>query len=244
MWSPCARRSVKADSSAPELACPPQNSGPGLSAAVRMAMSQAAEGRTAASYQREVMRNMMNGWTMEGPGSSKFQSEVAGLAAMVLAHMDAMDFDEPLPGLGIPSDFCMLADPVSIGEGKISRHCDLLVICLALVSARTGRFDNPMLAAPQMNIGEHGDDQCADAMLQACQDHPVQWSIEDLRARMSGVGGDGALCVGGPNARHKSSGAAEKIWNLVHNGVAAPALACPPQGAVPTCTSWDPFSPS
>ena len=247
MWSPCVRRrrSVKAGLSASELACPPQNSGAGLSAAVRMAVSQVAEGRTAASYEREVMRNLMNGWTMEGPGGSKFQSEVAGLAAMVLAHMDAMDYDEPLPGLGIPSDFCMLADPVSIGEGKISRHGDLLVICLAMVSARTGRLYNPMLAAPQMKIGEHGGDKLADAMLQACLDHPAHWSTEDLRKRMSGVGGDGALCVGGPNARHKSSGAAEKIWNLVHNGgggaAAAPALACPPHSVIPTCTSWDPF---
>ena len=243
MWNPSVRRPVRAGSSAPKLACPPQDSGVGLSAAVRIAVAQAAEGRSGASYQREVMRILMNGWKMNGPGGSKFQQEVAGLSAMVLAHMDAMDFEEPLPGLGIPSDFCLLADPVSIGESMRSRHGDLLVMCLSMISACAGRFYNPMFSAPQMKIGEHGGDMCAEAMLQACQDHPVEWSIEDLRRRMSGIGGDGALCVGGPDARHKSSGAAEKLWNKVHNGpgVAGPALACPPQAAVPTCTSWDPF---
>ena len=247
MWNPCSRRSVRAGSSAREQACPPQDAGQGLAAAVRMAVAQAAEGRSAASYQRDVMRNLLNGWEMQGPGSAKFSQEVAGLAAIVLAHMDAIDFEEPIPGLGIPSDFCMLADPVSIGESMCSRHGDLLVICLAMISARTGRFYNPMFGAPGMKIGEHGGDKCAEALLQACQDHPVGWTIRDLIARLGGVGGDGALCVGGPDARHKSSGAAEKLWNLVHNANvgALPELARPLQAALPrrkpTCTSWDPF---
>jgi len=250
MWNPCSRRSVKAGSSAPEQACRPQDGTKGLSAAVRMAVAQAAEGRSAACYQRDVMRNLLNGWETQGPGSAKFAQEVAGLAAIVLAHMDAIDFEEPIPGLGIPSDFCMLADPVSIGESICSRHGDLLVICLSLISARTGRFYNPMLSAPAMKIGEHGGDKCAEALLQACQEHPVAWTINELRARLAGVGGDGALCSGGPDARHKSSGAAEKLWALVHRGIvgalqqlARPLqeLARPLPMCVPTCTSWDPF---
>ena len=44
-----------------------------------------------------------------------FATQVTPVGAMVMAQMDARDFADDLPGLGIPSDFAALADPVSIG---------------------------------------------------------------------------------------------------------------------------------
>ena len=49
-----------------------------------------------------------------------------------------------------------------------------------------------------------------------------------LRARLALVGGDGAVCAGGENARHSSSGAAELIFSTVH----------PDE---PAMTDWDAF---
>ena len=239
MWNPCIRKPAGAGLSAPDDSHT-GSSTPQFLSTVRIAIANAAEGRSALAYERDVLRFRCAGWEFNGPGGSKFAQEVAGLAVMVLAQMDAFDFDELLPGLGIPSDFCLLADPVSIGESAVARHGDLLVMCLAIVSARTGRVYHPMFSAPQMKIGEHGGQKCAEAMLRACLAHPAAWTVQVLRARVGGIGGDGALTVGGPNARHNSSGAAEYLWKSIHN-TNAPALPRAAGSSAPTCTSWDPF---
>ena len=49
-----------------------------------------------------------------------------------------------------------------------------------------------------------------------------------MRARLSLVGGDGAVAKGGPQARHSSTKAAELTWRAVH-----------PRGMC--CTEWDKF---
>ena len=38
----------------------------------------------------------------------RFVQEATALASMVLQQFDAFDFNSPLPGLGIPSDFAIL----------------------------------------------------------------------------------------------------------------------------------------
>ena len=68
----------------------------------------------------------------------RWASEVTATAALCLAEQCAAEFDEPLPGLGIPSDFAVLADPVAVGDSVMSSHGDLLVVCLGIISARTG----------------------------------------------------------------------------------------------------------
>ena len=40
--------------------------------------------------------------------------QVTAVGAMVMDQMDARDFVDDLPGLGLPSDFAVLADPVII----------------------------------------------------------------------------------------------------------------------------------
>eukprot|EP00439_Symbiodinium_sp_Y106_P058011 s4012_g8.t1 len=69
---------------------------------------------------------------------------------------------------------------------------------------------------------------CAVA-LEAFEQHAGQYGREQLRSRLALVGGDGAVCAGGEDARHASSGAAELIFEAVHEHHAPPM------------TDWDAF---
>ena len=71
--------------------------------------------------------------------------------------------------------------------------------------------------------------QLRDLCLAALASHPAGFGISALRKRLACVGGDGQITVGGPERRHQSSGAAEKIWETLHPS--------PPM----FCCSWDDF---
>ena len=185
--------------------------------AVRLVISSAAEGHAWLCFERDFMRYRLAGATLDVQScSSRWAGDVTAIAALCLQEQQAAEFAEPVPGLGIPSDFALLADPVSVGDSVMSRHGDLLVICLAIVSARTGIVHFPLHSAEQMVIGGHSGEGLAAALLAAVQRHPAGWGIPHLRRRLSCIGGDGGLVLGGPAARHRSSGAAEKTWLHVH----------------------------
>lgn len=131
--------------------------------------------------------------------------------------------------LGIPSDFSLVADPVSVAPGMFTRHGELLVTCIGLVSARLGSVYQPLHSAYALGIGGHKGAMLKDAMLASLHQHPAAWDAQQVRARLACVGGDGVLTVGGPDARHSSPGAAELLWREVHPEAEA------------TCTTWDPF---
>ena len=221
-----------------EQACPPSCNaaagGPDSAALlnlVRLAISTASEGRSWQLYVRDAMRHSLAGANMGHKYASRhFASEVAAMASMVIQQLDAFDFNMPLPGLGIPSDFAVLADPVSMGDSILARHDVLLIMCLALVSARIGTVYNPMHSGHAMPIGSHGGVAMAKLMLAVLEQHPASWGSYALCARLACVGGDGGLCLGGKDHRHQSAAAAERLWKSVH---------C--DDAAPTCTSWDPF---
>ena len=67
----------------------------------------------------------------------RFVQETTALASMVLQQFDAFDFNSPLPGLGIPSDFAILADPVSLGMEVRARH-DVLLVAFACPAGTAG----------------------------------------------------------------------------------------------------------
>ena len=145
---------------------------------VRLAIATATEGRSWKSYIRDAMRyRLASAHIGSRYLSNQFASEVAALAAMVLMEQDALDFDEPVPGLGIPSDFSFVADPVSIGDSVLSRHGDLLITCLSLTSARTGNVYQPMHSGYAMQIGSHGGPNLASALLAALLKHPASWAF-------------------------------------------------------------------
>ena len=103
----------------------------------------------------------------------RFVQEATALASMVLQQFDAFDFNSPLPGLGIPSDFAILADPVSLGMEVRARHDVLLAMCLCLSSRHDGRLYTPMLSAPAMPLGSHGGNAMVALMLQTLEAHPA-----------------------------------------------------------------------
>jgi len=189
--------------------------------------------------------------------SRGFAAEVTAIAAMTMKEQDAADFAEILPGLGIPSDFGVLADGVALGDSVIPRHGELLVMCLSMVSARTGRVYQPLHSADPVALGGHTGPAMVDAMLRAMERHPAHWGIATLRQRLSCVGGDGVLVVGGPDARHNSPGSADMLWRRVHPTATGGDAAASAAGSsandpiasagsstdvsVPICPTWEPF---
>ncbi len=226
---------------------------------VRLAISNAAEGRSWLCFERDFARYRLAGASVDLQLSGRrWAGEATAIAAMCLAEQNAAEFNEPLPGLGIPSDFAVLADPVAVGDSVMARHGDLLVVCLGIVSARTGLVCQPFHSASEMQIGGKTGAGLSDALIAAWASHPAAWSIPVLKQRLSCIGGDGGLVLGGPEARHGSSGAAEATWRRVHptasaDAPAAGAAAADPSarrasaagsaapGLAPLCTTWDPF---
>ena len=178
---PCASGGGELAREPREQACPPScndAAGGRESAAllnlVRLAISTASEGRSWQSYVRDATRYSLAGANMGQKYASRhFASEVAAMASMVIHQLDAFDFNMPLPGLGIPSDIAVLADPVSMGDSILARHDVLLIVCLALVSARIGTVYNPMHSGRAMPIGSHGGVAMADLMLAILKQHPA-----------------------------------------------------------------------
>ena len=143
---------------------------------------------------------------MELQCGRKWARDVAAIAAQCFAEQSAAEFNEPLGGLGIASDVAVLADPVAVGDSVMSRHGDLLVVCLGLVSARTGLVHQPFHSASEMQIGGKPGQSLANALVEALASHPAAWGISALQQRLACVGGDGGLVLGGPAARHSSRG--------------------------------------
>ena len=213
-----------------------------LTNCVRMAIASAAEGRSFQAFERDLARFRLLPGCDFGlqVGGRVWVAQVSAIATMVLQELDAADFNEPLPGLGIPSDLSVVADAVAIGDSVMPRHGEVLVICLSIVSARDGAVHTPTHSAPDLPIGGHSGDRLAGELITALEKHPAQWSLHVLRRRLACIGGDGALVKGGLDARHSSSGAAEQAWCMLHP-TAGSAARHAGSAAPPTCTMWDPF---
>ena len=171
-----------------------------------------------------------------------YSRTVVALAKICLQNIDCDDFNGCLPGLGISSDVGLMADPVSMGLGVRARHDTLCVICLCLASKHNTSLYTPMHSAPAMPIGSHGGEVMVSLLLKALESHPARWDLATLRSRLAVVCGDGALCEGGPEHRHNSSAACEKLWLKLYPG--AGGLPPPDSGGLipaPMCTIWDPF---
>lgn len=208
----------------------------GLRSMVRLALATAAEGQSWRSFVRAAMRQKLAGAELpEWYFSKQFASQAAAIASMCLAALDGEEFNRILPGLNMPSDFAVVADAVSIGSSMFSRHGDLQVCCLSLISPHSGQIWQPMHSGHLVPIGGKGGAIQARALCEALAQHPARWGMAELRSRLACVGGDGALTLGGPDHRHQSPGVAEHLWTLVHPQAGEEG------DATPMCTSWDPF---
>lgn len=212
---------------------------------VRVTLANAVDGGSYMDLCNVLQRMHLAGAQVHmGATGSDYAKVVVAFASMVVSHLDADDFNGDLPGLGIPSDFGILADPVSLGVGVLARHDTVCVTCLCIASRWTGRMYTPMHSAPAMPIGSHGGDEMAALILANMGVHPANWGLRALRARCAVVGGDGAICAGGPEHRHQSPAVAEKFWRKLYPN-ATPHLhggGLSPQGDIaPLCTIWDAF---
>ena len=198
--------------------------------AVRMALANIVEGSSAYQYERDIARLGLSGCAVHWRCRSRhFVRDVEHLAGRIIQSLDAADINTPLRGLGIPSDFGILIDPVSIGSSMFARHDTVLMECLSVVSPHTHRIYTPMFGGATLPVGGHTGDTLAEMTVSVLAEHPAGLNTSALRARCSVVGGDGQVVLGGPAHRHNSSKAAEKLW-----------LHLFPE-AETVCTSWDYF---
>jgi hypothetical protein len=217
---------------------PPSSAEQALRNSVRVALSNLVDGNSHRKFCQEMQRAWLAGAAVDLANTSvEFSKTVLAFSSLVLAQMDAEDFNGTLPGLGIPTDIGVLADPVSLGVGVRARHDVLCVICLCAASRWTGRLYLPMHSAPAMPFGAHGGQSLSDLLVRSLSDHPARWGLRDLRSRCAVVCGDGGLCEGGVEHRHSSTAAAEKNWKQLYPDCSADGI----NESAPLCTVWDPF---
>ena len=199
---------------------------------VRRALYSSFEHRTGLEWERDMASlallcpNEFGGLCR----GREFYTTCIHVGATVVRHLDGLDYDCVIPGIGIKSDVSLMLDPVSLGLGTFARNETCLVICAASVSPWTHRLRTTFLEGPTLCLEGHTGDSLRDLTLQTLQDHPVSLSLAALRSRLSAICGDGALCRGGSAAKHGSTGACEKIWEAVHieSGIDATH-----------CSTWD-----
>ncbi len=260
-WQPLVRQLAE-EASVAEAQCE-SDGGEALRSLIRLALGSAVEGRSGRACERDVVRCGLADARVGGKMRSRhFAREVEYLAALVVRHLDAEDFNADIPGLGIPSDMGLLLDPVTMGTGSFARHDTLLMLCLSIVSVHNGSIYTPMLGGPAMSIGAHGGQALCELALWCLKEPPAAIGEFRLRASLAVVGGDGQVVLGGPDHRHSSSRAAELLWHRVHfrNGRRHDPPEDgrrhdPPEGGrrhdppedgrrrdpPVTCTAWDPF---
>ena len=129
---------------------------------IRTAIAAAVEGQSFSAYERMLHRmRLASAHVGQRYQDRRFAARILQLAGLVLNQLDAHDWQSRLPGLGIPSDVAVLADPVSMGMQIRSKQDTLNVMCLCLVGC-AGPLHCPYLAAPVMPFGSHGGrERCA-----------------------------------------------------------------------------------
>ena len=118
-----------------------------------------------------------------------------------------------VPGIGIPSDVELPCDGVSVGktkahpQGRISLYITGVIWTTLLGNSQAAMFD-----ARSHGVSATGADTAA-MMLKTLMS--AGFSKDTIRARLATVPGDGALCGGGPTAKHSSTRACEKFGLLI-----------------------------
>ena len=185
-----------------------------LKTLAREALSNAVSGRSDAEYVRSLVRLRLHGVATGSKYHSRdFVALVEFLAASVVRVLDADSLHTPLTGHGLQSHFGLSFDIGSLGRAMFTKHESLICITLSCVDWQTGQLQSRVFGMP--SAGEqHGGDSQVKTVLQALSQHPGGVSIRLLESRLACVGGDGAVCYGGPDARRNSTGAANKLWEV------------------------------
>ncbi|CAE7572558.1 unnamed protein product [Symbiodinium sp. CCMP2592] len=191
---------------------------------VLLALGCAYERQGQNSFERAVARHLQAQQASGIPGQCQLQGlaltgfydEAIYWSARVLQEMDALQWSEPLNGLGIPSDFALLIDPVNMDAGAFSRQYSLAVVALCICSPSTGGLVGPMVGAEILPFGGHNFEPLQALIQKILDSHPAGLGLHSLRGRCACVGGDGQIVRGGSAAAHGSSGVAERLWQTIH----------------------------
>ena len=164
---------------------------------VRLALSCAVEGRSGREFERDCQRLSLGGVTLGTSNQSRhFFRECLFIASLVLSHMDSLEWDLVLPGIGAASDVAFVLDPVSLGHGWAARHGTVLVMNIVLISPTTFKAFSPFFAAPTMPLGGHVGASVAALAVDTMASHPCTFNCKALRGRLALIGSDGGLAAG------------------------------------------------
>ncbi len=193
---------------------------------VRAAVIEAVTSASGRGFPKHVARLNLFGVAVGDRFHTKvFAYECWHLAAKAIQSQDRLDLDRRLGGLGIPSDFAVLADGVPVGGVNLyGRHGSVQVICTISVAPSTGLM-HPRFVAWSVGCRGHKGPDMATTLLEALVESPLALTTQILSKRMSCVGGDGAFVRGGPARTSSSSQVLDLLWFLVHPHVLPPVAA-------------------
>ena len=190
---------------------------------VRAAVIEAVTSASGREFPKAVARLNLFGVAVGDRFHTKaFAYECWHLAAKAIQSQDRLDLDRRLGGLGIPSDFAVVADGVPVGGVNLyGRHGSVHVICTISVAPSTGLM-HPRFTAWSVGSRGHKGPDMAKTLLDTLAEPPLALTTQMLSKRMSCVGGDGAYVRGGPARTSSSQQVLDLLWFLVHPHVFPP----------------------
>ena len=182
----------------------------------RQAMANAVLGRARAEFTFDICRLVAARCEVgQKYHNFRFQTVVEHSGKTLSQRIIAVKVATPLPGLGIRSALGLIFDGVTIGGStSFQTHESLMMIGVNHIDATTGRRIASMLDAPSAGM-DHRGKALKELVLNTLANHPAELTRALLVRILAGIGVDGNLTTGGPEARHQSSGAAEMIWHEV-----------------------------
>ena len=204
---------------------------------VKEAVHIARKGRPDAEYVEAMRRLQSHGLVL---GSKfiwpKFVETVEEQCVAALRSLAGKTMNQLVPSMGIPADFVLVFDGVSIGARMFSRNESMLVIGAVIMSEQgrgKWRSESQLLAAPS-SAQHHTAQEQANLVLREVVAHPAGLSVRRLSERVGQVGSDGAASCGGEQ-RKVSALAAEVVWQQIH------PQTDPMTPAIAPATEWDLF---
>ena len=189
-----------------------------LSNLVREALSNCIEGLPDVSYNRRLTRMQLSGFYIgDKYRDGNFLKKVEHVGMQCVRAALGIEMNKNLPGLSKPSRFSVFFDKVNIEGGIFGRHEALMLIGVCYADSETGDLVYRLAACPSAGFHLDGLSQVR-LILAALKENPLGIGMRRLRAGLAHTGGDGAVVLGGPLARHSGNKAADLIWAHVHPG--------------------------
>ena len=179
---------------------------------MREIVNSAYYGRGDVDYVRALRRlSLANIDVGDKYHSRAFAVSVESFVTAGVQRLTNASLEDKGSGLGVRSDVAIMYDGVSIGSTHFSTHETLLLIGLTFLDKTTGDITDRLVGAPSCGY-VHTGDHVAMLVFTVLQSGPWRLTKAILRKITACVGGDGAVCEGGPQHRHRSTKSANIIW--------------------------------